>query len=1423
MIQSGDRCSFTRALLVMEALVVVWALIAGELRAADAAQPTAMLRPAPDLRMPHAVDCNTPSHWDKDLFYVFNSTGHPFRSFGEDLFHLGKPEKIEFDNRVNGGRWIEATWRVDDGTLYGWYHNEPARLCPGTNLTAPKIGALRSTDNGLRWKDLGVILEARRDTLRCDAQNGYFAGGHGDFCVMLDEGQEYLYVFYGNYAGGVGEQGVAVARMAWRDRDAPVGKVRKWYDGGFREPGLGGRRTPTFAAMTAWERADCDAFWGPSVHWNTHLKQYVMLLNRAKGKGWGQEGIYVSFSRDLAAPMAWSKPRKILDGGKWYPVVVGLGDGMRGTDKLAGRVARFFMGQQSKHEIVFSDSNTQHADDAPAHGRPFFMPAQERARIRQLIAAQEWAKADYARIQQAARKGDGYLAAFLHALDGDPAYVPIARKWLLGKFGANAGTTKRARGALDNPGFFKAGVPHLSDVFYDTDFSPYVAFDWVHKGLEPAARQEIQAGISAFMHFKMRCMDRWTQTPNLVFKPTSIVALAGLAIQEQELIDWGFHRKPESRIGGYYPVLNSLLKDGGPWHEAPIYPIGHTVLYCMGMVSRYRALYDGKDWWSAKAPNGGSPKGLMDYYIDSAYPIERTGYGPGQIRVATYGDGATNAKHDLFLVNPAGAALDITKALIAAYNASGDPRLAPFVAMVPDYKPTLIDRRPLPEKVEFPSAPSRGWPDFGLAILRAEESPAYWTSDAPVVFALMTQGYGHDHADKFAITFHGAGRLLYPDYNAVQYENPDTGWTRNTIAHNTLMVDEGDTRPAQPSDVRHAFTPEVKYLATSASGVFEKVAQTRALLLTREYLLDLFQASSPTPRTFDYLLHSFGMPRPAHPELFQPSSALDRRFWLVSDRRAMATDKPWALDFIIKEEPGSRKGKFGPEWYEHTAAVRVTMAAEPKTLVSHGISGIALGRQMKRTFDPLGMLIVRRDGVRQTIFVATHEPYANAAKPGIRTVTKLAESGNAALVRVDAADFTDYAAVAFGPQQGAPEHVLAATGDPKTRVAFRDYGYLRVRNDGTVVARGGWTGLRLPATKGALILNGKPVPTAMEAGRLVYGNIPPVDTPAPRHEVECPLPIETAPAVVRLAPAGRRTVTFTVKNVLKTSVSGSFALDLPAGVSAEPAVPRFAPLTPGQTARVPVTLVAEPGVKGERVIAPYRVSYRAGDAAPVTTAALPATLAIGPVLHFIYQHPKTNVYQIDAPLYTIQHDMFHGLCRYLADDADIVRLDGAPLFTFRSEKKEMLHAGTSHAFTWPSEAPARLTAHVYDRCRYHVRFGADRITVRMDAGWAQFDPAYFTVPGKWVSLQGPPAWARIIAVDGTGKEVEAKPGTKLRIAAAELAFPGARWNLAFTFTPPQPVAFNGTEMQFPIGSLNGDAWSVGFCKPGGLDAWRKGR
>jgi hypothetical protein len=327
--------------------------------ALDGGLPRAILRDAPRIEFPADTDCNSPAHWDGGTFYLFNSAGHPKRASGPDLFHLGPAAASKYDNQVSGGRWIECTYKDDNGTLYAWYHLEPGGLCPGTTLTAPRIGAVVSSDNGESFHDLGIIIEARPGTLRCDAKNGFFAGGNGDFSVMLGPSKEYFYFFFSAYAGAVNEQGVAVARMAYADREQPLGKVWKWHQGGWSEPGLGGRLTPLFPASVDWWRADADAFWGPSIHWNTHLNLYVILLNRTKDRpGWPQEGIYVTFSDDLSDPARWTKPQKILEGGRWYPQVIGTNAARRETDKLAGRVARFSMrGEnnlgESKWEIVF--------------------------------------------------------------------------------------------------------------------------------------------------------------------------------------------------------------------------------------------------------------------------------------------------------------------------------------------------------------------------------------------------------------------------------------------------------------------------------------------------------------------------------------------------------------------------------------------------------------------------------------------------------------------------------------------------------------------------------------------------------------------------------------------------------------------------------------------------------------------------------------------------------------------------------------------------------------------------------------------------------------------------------------------------------------------------------------------------------------
>lgn len=334
--------------------------------------PRAVLREAPPVELPGVpdggdpprwvYDCNNPVHWDGDTMYVISSSMHPYRGKGPDLFNLGRPpQRVVYDNEAawrGGGRWIEATYKdPESGLLHGWYHHEPPNrdVCPDRPLTAPEIGAIVSEDNGLHWRDLGIVITAPPGSLECATVNGYFAGGNGDFSVILDREGRYFYFMMGTYYRDTAQQGIAVARMAYADRDAPVGRVWKYHEGGWDQPGLGGNVAPIFGVRTDWHREDADALWGPSIHWNTHLGQYVMLLNRAIDQAWKQEGVYISFNPEVADPKGWTEPVRIMaaSGSQWYPQVVGVGEPAGGTDKLAGRVTRFFLRGRSAHEIVF--------------------------------------------------------------------------------------------------------------------------------------------------------------------------------------------------------------------------------------------------------------------------------------------------------------------------------------------------------------------------------------------------------------------------------------------------------------------------------------------------------------------------------------------------------------------------------------------------------------------------------------------------------------------------------------------------------------------------------------------------------------------------------------------------------------------------------------------------------------------------------------------------------------------------------------------------------------------------------------------------------------------------------------------------------------------------------------------------------------
>ena len=351
------------ALVVLRRLLTLVALAILSMAQAPRQPTLAVLEPATRVSFPVETDSNSPLFWrlrdGVTTLNVLNSTGAPTLSSGNDLNGLTLTRSSTMKRAPPGGWWMEAVVPDYRQVLYGYYHNEQPDVCPGNPRSAPRIGAAKSFDGGRSWIDLGFVIEAPPGSTQCQTANRYFVGGVGDCSAVLDQNRQWLYIFFSAYPRDIEGQGVAVARIRWSDRDAPTGRVAVWNDGAWRYPVLTDDERlshepagPIFRAERSFHARSVDGFWGPSVHWNTFLEQYVMLLNRAYDGEFSQEGIYISSNKSLDDPTKWTSPQRLLSGGKWYPQVVGT-DAGAGSDRLAGERARLFVGGVSMHEIVF--------------------------------------------------------------------------------------------------------------------------------------------------------------------------------------------------------------------------------------------------------------------------------------------------------------------------------------------------------------------------------------------------------------------------------------------------------------------------------------------------------------------------------------------------------------------------------------------------------------------------------------------------------------------------------------------------------------------------------------------------------------------------------------------------------------------------------------------------------------------------------------------------------------------------------------------------------------------------------------------------------------------------------------------------------------------------------------------------------------
>src|ERR1043166_60246 len=152
---------------------------------------------------------------------------------------------------------------------------------------------------------------------------------------------------------------------------------------------------------------------------------------------------------------------------------------------------------------------------------------------------------------------------------------------------------------------------------------------------------------------------------------------------------------------------------------------------------------------------------------------------------------------------------------------------------------------------------SRNSPESGYAILQqGTNTDATW-----LCVKYGPHGGGHGHPDKNSFVLYSRGKIVATDAGTHAYGSPlHRDWDKTTLAHNTLVVDQGSQASATGECVAFGTDHGVDYAITDAGPIYKGVKFTRsAAMLTPEILVFVAQFEADAPHTLDLAYHSIGI------------------------------------------------------------------------------------------------------------------------------------------------------------------------------------------------------------------------------------------------------------------------------------------------------------------------------------------------------------------------------------------------------------------------------------------------------------------------------------------------------------------------------------------------------------------------------------
>nr|AHW45238.1 OalS17 [Shewanella sp. Kz7] len=395
------------------------------------------------------------------------------------------------------------------------------------------------------------------------------------------------------------------------------------------------------------------------------------------------------------------------------------------------------------------------------------------------------------------------------------------------------------------------------------------AYDFIVSSLDDTQRKTIETGILLPVadFLSVQSPHTFNKVHNHGTWATAAVGMTGFVLDKPELVETALLDLEKSGKGGFLRQLDELFSPDGYYNEGPYY-------------QRYALL---PFVTFAKAIEQNQPERKIFEYRNNI------------LLKAIYSTVELSYNRLFFPLNDAikSKGIDTTELVIAVSIAYGLTANNDLVDIAKQQNRILLtgDGLKLAQAIDA-NKPSH-YPfnsrefldgkngDEGALIVMRQNTP----TDQAIVFKATAQGLGHGHFDKLTWQFYDAGEEIVSDYGAARFLNIEAKaggrylpenktWAKQTVAHNTLVVDEtshfkGDVKVGNKNhpivDFYHhddKLTLASAHIDTAYDDV--NISRTMALVSVKvddkdtPLVFDIVEVNSDNSHQYDLPLHYQG-------------------------------------------------------------------------------------------------------------------------------------------------------------------------------------------------------------------------------------------------------------------------------------------------------------------------------------------------------------------------------------------------------------------------------------------------------------------------------------------------------------------------------------------------------------------------------------